>query len=76
MSLASRLAAPPAPKGSKTVLDVWVDGLDEKDRAAVDAAVRNPEWRHVDLQRVFQAEGAPKVADTTFGAWRRSRLQP
>lgn len=73
MSLADRLATPPAPKASKTALDVWVDTLPKKDQDAVHKAIRDPQWRHIDLQQAFEAEGAPKVADTTFGAWRRKR---
>lgn len=75
MSLADRLATPPAPKSSRSHYDMWVDGLAGKDRAAVEAAVRDPRWRHSDLQRVLEAEGAPKIADTTFGAWRRKRAE-
>lgn len=71
MSLSSRLAAPPAPKTTQTVLDRWVDSLTETDRAAVTRAILDPAWRHVDLQRELEAEGAPKVADTSFGSWRR-----
>lgn len=71
MSLADRLAEPPAPKATQTVLDRWFDALSEKDREAVTRAILDPAWRHVDLQRELEAEGAPKIADTTFGSWRR-----
>jgi len=71
MSLVTRLAAPPAPKASRSVLDTWIEKLNTQDRAAVEAAILNPEWRHIDLKRVLEAEGAPKIAETTFGAWRR-----
>lgn len=73
MSLAERLATPPAPKGSKTILDRWIDTLEPEDYAAVEAALKNPDWRHTDLQRLLESAGAPKIADTTFGAWRRKR---
>lgn len=73
MSLAQRLAAPPAPRGSVTVLDRWLESLTETDRAAVLTALTDPAWRHVDLQAELEAEGAPKIADTTFGAWRRRK---
>ena len=75
MSLVNRLATPPAAKGSQSVLDLWVEKLSDKDRKAVEAAILDPQWRHIDLQRVLEAEGAPKIADTTFGAWRRKRAQ-
>lgn len=52
-------------------MDRWLESLDNAERDAVMKAIRNPEWRHVDLQAVLVDEGAPKVADTTFGDWRR-----
>ncbi len=73
MSLSERLSTPPAPKWAKGGLDRWVETLNPADRAAVIAAVNNPDWRHVDLQEALEAEGAPKVADTTFGVWRRKQ---
>lgn len=75
MSLESRLAAPPAPKNSQTILDRWYDGLSEKEQTAVRNAVTDKDWRHVDLQRVLEDEGAPKLADTSFGSWRRRRAE-
>lgn len=76
MSLSEQLANPPAPKTSQSILDRWVAGLSETDHAAVVAAINNPDWRHTDLQAILEAEGAPKVADTTFGAWRRKQAAP
>lgn len=76
MSLSEQLANPPAPKTTQSSLDRWVTGLSETDRAAVIAAINNPVWRHTDLQAVLEAEGAPKVASTTFGAWRRKKAAP
>jgi hypothetical protein len=73
VSLANRLATPPAPKTPQTVMDRWLDSLNETDREAVLAAVVNPEWRHVDLLATLIDEGAPAVADTTFGTWRRKQ---
>lgn len=71
VSLRSRLAAPPAPKTTQTVLDRWVNDLNAEDRTAVLKAITDPAWRHTDLQHALEAEGMPKIADTTFGVWRR-----
>lgn len=73
VSLSTRLAAPPAPKANQTILDRWVTSLEPADREAVERAILDPNWRHVDLQNALEAEGAPKIADTTFGAWRRGK---
>ena len=75
MSLAERLAAPPAPKNSQTILDRWYASRPENEQAAIRKAVTDPAWRHVDLQRVLEDEGAPKLADTSFGTWRRRRAE-
>jgi len=71
VSLASRLAAPPAPKTNQTILDRWLNDLAEEDKAAVTTALTDTAWRHVDLLAALIEEGMPEVADTTFGAWRR-----
>lgn len=74
MSLASKLATPPTRnREGRSILDIWLDGLNPEDRDAALGAIRNPAWRHVDLQEALEAEGAPVVADTTFGAWRRKK---
>lgn len=70
MALTERLAQPPV-KIVPNVLDKWLDGLNATDREAVTAAVLDPAWRHVDLQEALTAEGAPTVASTTFGVWRK-----
>lgn len=72
MALADVLKTPPARDNrGRSVLDTWLENLPNAEQAAVHAALRNNAWRHCDLQAVLEAEGAPKVADTTFGAWRR-----
>ena len=72
MALSEVLANPPARvRKGRSIMDEWLDTLPAQDRAAVLAAVANPAWGHVDLMRVLRAEGAPEVADTTFGTWRR-----
>lgn len=73
VSLATRLAEPPAPKTTQTILDRWIDSLPAADQEAVRKAILDPAWRHVDLQKVLEDEGAPKIAETTFGDWRRKR---
>lgn len=76
VSLADKLATPPVrATGGRSVLDDWLDNLDTTDRDAALSAIRNPAWRHVDLQAALEAEGAPKVADTTFGVWRKKRAR-
>ena len=70
-SLATRLAAPPAPKTNQTILDRWLEELPSEDRTAVRTALVDTNWRHVDLLAALIEEGMPEVADTTFGVWRR-----
>lgn len=71
VSLATRLAAPPAPKTNQTILDRWLDELPADDKAAVRVALIDTAWRHIDLLAALIEEGMPEVADTTFGVWRR-----
>ena len=73
MSLSTRLAAPPAPKPTKSGLEAWLASLTEKDREAVLAAITNHGWEHADLLRELTSEGAPAVSVTTFGSRRRER---
>ena len=70
MSLAERLATPPAIKRNRSVMDAWIGSLSEEDQKTVMAAVLNKQWRHSDLNRALAAEGAPKIAETSFGHWR------
>ena len=74
MSLRDKLATPPAPAKTRSAMDIWVDGLNDEDRAAVETALRDPSWRHTDLLKVLKEEGAPVPADTTFGRWRREHV--
>lgn len=72
MALLETLKTPPQiSRGGRSVLDIWTEQLAPEDRAAVIKAARNPQWRHSDLLEALVAEGAPRVADTTFGVWRR-----
>ena len=54
-------------------MDRWIEELPDDDREAVITAVRNPEWKHVDLLAALVEEGAPKIAPTTFANWRWKR---
>lgn len=77
VSLADKLANPPARvTPGRSILDTWVDALPETEQAAVNAAIINPAWGHVALLELLKAEGAPAVADTTFGDWRRKKGLP
>ena len=68
----SKLANPPAAhRQGRSVLDDWVDNLNDTERTAVLGAVRDRAWGHVALLNVLIEEGAPEVAATTFQTWRR-----
>lgn len=72
VALLETLTNPPQRStGGRTVMDVWVDTLSAEEKTAVLTAARNPDWRHTDLLEALTAEGAPTVAHTTFGSWRR-----
>ncbi|OJU41808.1 MAG: hypothetical protein BGN97_03645 [Microbacterium sp. 69-10] len=58
MALKDVLKTPPASTtGYRSRIEVWRDGLDDADRKAFDAAVRNPQWTGAALARVVKAEG-------------------
>ena len=72
MALVDALKTPPVRNThGRSILDIWLERLTEPEQAAVLTALRDDAWRHVDLKAALEAEGAPKVADTTFGEWRR-----
>jgi hypothetical protein len=72
VALLETLSNPPQRStGGRSVIDIWIDTLNPEDHNAVLTAARNPAWRHTDLLEALIAEGAPRIADTTFGAWRR-----
>lgn len=66
---------PPARTGFRSKIDVWRDALDPSDRAAWDAAVRNPEWTTAALTNVVNAEGGLKVSDAALRDWRKRTLR-
>jgi hypothetical protein len=75
MALKDLLAEPPKTRhGFKSKDDTWREGLNEADRAAFDAAVRNPEWTHAALRRVIASEGCD-IGLKGFRDWRLARLE-
>jgi hypothetical protein len=60
----------------KSRMDAWLDTLPEERREAVLTAARNREWGHTDLFEKLRKYGAPEMADTSFGAWRRKKGLP
>jgi hypothetical protein len=60
----------------KSRMDAWLDTLPEARRAAVLAAAVNRSWGHTDLLEQLREYGAPEIADTSFGAWRRKKGLP
>lgn len=52
-------------------MDVWIETLTEPEREAVLKAALSPAWGHVALRDTLAAEGAPRISDNAFGAWRR-----
>lgn len=73
----TELAAPKvAARNGKSVMDVWVDSLTPERREAVLAAVVNRDWGHTALLELLKTYGAPEIADTSFGTWRRKRGLP
>lgn len=76
MALKDALRTPPKTRtGYRSRVDVWREALDDADRRAFDAAVKNPEWTTAALVNVVNAEGGLKVADATFREWRKRALR-
>ena len=74
--LISKLAAPaPSRKPGKSVMTVWVESRPASEQAAILTAALNPEWGHVALLEALVTEGAPKMSDTAFRAWRKNVRQ-
>ena len=72
VTLSERLATPPAHVGSVNAIERWANALPTSDRDAVLNAASSPDWKHTELQEVLEAEGAPKVATSTLGRWRKT----
>lgn len=68
MSLKDRLAVAPVKKSN---MDVWFEALPPDEREAVMTAIRDHSWDHISLRDALADEGAPRIADTTFGRWRK-----
>ena len=74
VALVDALKTPPVRNThGRSILDIWLERLPATEQNAVLGALRDEAWRHVDLQAALEAEGAPKVADTTFAAWRKRK---
>ncbi len=76
MALKDALKTPPARRaaGYRSRVDVWRDSLDDADRKALDAAVRNPDWTNAALHEVVTAEGV-EIGESSFRDWRRRQLR-
>lgn len=72
MALKDVLKTPPPAKatGYRSRVDVWRDSLDEADRKALDAAVRDEAWTNSALHEVVTAEGV-EISESAFRDWRR-----
>jgi len=72
VDLIEKLSTPPTvrPRG-KSVMDVWVETRPDTEREAILTAARNEAWGHVPLLNALTAEGAPRMSDTAFRAWRK-----
>lgn len=75
--LIEMLSAPPARTFTgKSRMDAWLDTLPEARREAVLSAAVDRAWGHMDLLEALRQYGAPEIADTSFGAWRRKKGLP
>lgn len=76
MALKDALKTPPPAKstGYRSKLDVWRESLDEADRKALDAAIRNPEWTNAALHEVVTGEGV-EIGESSFRDWRKRHLR-
>lgn len=71
------LATPRAkPAAGKSRMDAWLETLPEARREAVLAAAVTRDWGHTDLLELLKTYGAPDIADTSFGTWRRKKGLP
>lgn len=76
MALKDALKTPPARKvaGYRSRVDVWRDSLSDADRAALDDAVRNPDWSNAALHEVVTGEGVD-IGESAFRDWRKRQLR-
>lgn len=71
MALKDVLKTPPtSATGYRSRIDVWRDGLDDGDRKAFDAALRNPDWNSAALARALKPEGLT-ISDAAMRDYRR-----
>ncbi|CAN7265863.1 hypothetical protein LJR186_001211 [Microbacterium foliorum] len=75
MALKDALKTPPkSHTGYRSRIDEWRDGLDDADRKAFDAAVRDNAWTTSALVNVVNAEGLT-ISDGAFREWRKRTLR-
>lgn len=75
MALKDALKTPPKTRtGFRSKVDVWREALDDADRKAFDAAVKNPEWTTSALVAVVTTEGL-EISDAAFRDWRKRTLR-
>lgn len=73
----SKLKTPTrGPARNRSVYDDWIDTLPTVEREAVLTAVTDRAWGHVALLNVLTEEGAPRIASSSFQAWRHKRGLP
>ncbi|WP_336647542.1 hypothetical protein [Microbacterium sp. MMO-10] len=71
MALKDVLKSPPSAKsGYRSRVEIWRDGLDDSDRKAFDAAVKNPEWSSAALARTLKPEGL-EIGESAMRDYRR-----
>jgi len=61
---------PPSATGYKSRIEIWRDKLDDGDRKAFDAAVRNEDWSSAALARTLKPEGLD-VSQSSMRDYRR-----
>ena len=75
MALKDALKTPPKTRtGYRSRIDEWREALDESDRRAFDASVRNPAWMTSALTNVVNGEGL-EISEGAFRDWRKRILR-
>ena len=75
MSLSDDLQDIPVVRtGYRPRADIWLESLNDEDRAAMHDALMNPAWPTLRLVRVAHKHGL-RLSDSTFGKWRRAYVE-